>query len=166
MELIKKVDSKPNFNLQEYMEYTNENVLYRFSNMYNLPFEEIEDLFQETKKFLLISDRNIGKLYINDETLIIDEMWHNFILFTIDYEKFCFKFFGRFIHHTPLSKKEKEEFKLKRKNNPEKTYKEYLEQEEEIMSIVYDFYGPETVIKWFKHYPQKYTKDYIKSIMK
>jgi hypothetical protein len=31
----------------------------------------------------------------------IDEIWHNFLLFTKEYRQFCFSFFGRFIDHMP-----------------------------------------------------------------
>ncbi|MGH8557243.1 MAG: glycine-rich domain-containing protein [Methylococcales bacterium] len=35
-------------------------------------------------------------------TKVIDDGWHNFILFTHDYKKFCLDFLGRFIHHEPI----------------------------------------------------------------
>lgn len=32
---------------------------------------------------------------------LVDEFWHQFILYTRDYAEFCEKHFGRFIHHDP-----------------------------------------------------------------
>ena len=32
---------------------------------------------------------------------VVDELWHEFILFTRDYQDFCRAAFGRFLHHTP-----------------------------------------------------------------
>ncbi len=32
---------------------------------------------------------------------VVDAAWHEFILFTKQYETFCNKVFGRFLHHTP-----------------------------------------------------------------
>jgi len=32
---------------------------------------------------------------------VVDVAWHEFILFTREYARFCSKAFGRFIHHTP-----------------------------------------------------------------
>lgn len=32
---------------------------------------------------------------------VVDEAWHNFILFTKEYKKFCNGTFGRFLHHIP-----------------------------------------------------------------
>lgn len=31
----------------------------------------------------------------------VDVAWHEFILFTRQYESFCYQTFGRFLHHTP-----------------------------------------------------------------
>ncbi|MBV8326816.1 hypothetical protein [Chryseobacterium sp.] len=149
---------------QAYLEYTDENVLFRFSNLYDLPEEEITDLFRETKKFIAICTE--PDIYINDDLLIIDEMWHNFILFTPVYASFCTSFFQRFIHHIPLSKKEKEAFLKQEKTDPEKARTAYMGREERLISTVYELCGEETVIKWFSEYPEKYTREYIKSIQK
>jgi len=35
---------------------------------------------------------------------VVDELWHEFILFTRDYAQFCQAAFGRFLHHTPAVK--------------------------------------------------------------
>lgn len=35
---------------------------------------------------------------------VVDDLWHEFILFTRDYQKFCDKAFGQFLHHTPAVK--------------------------------------------------------------
>jgi hypothetical protein len=32
---------------------------------------------------------------------VVDDMWHEFILYTRNYEAFCGRAFGRFLHHTP-----------------------------------------------------------------
>lgn len=32
---------------------------------------------------------------------VVDLAWHEFILFTMSYQKFCGQAFGRFLHHTP-----------------------------------------------------------------
>jgi hypothetical protein len=34
----------------------------------------------------------------------VDEMWHEFILFTREYQAFCARAFGEFLHHTPAVK--------------------------------------------------------------
>jgi len=39
-----------------------------------------------------------------------DEVWHQHILHTADYEYFCQSIFGQFIHHTPLTRSEAEQY--------------------------------------------------------
>lgn len=32
---------------------------------------------------------------------VVDELWHNFILYTRNYQQFCQRAFGHYLHHTP-----------------------------------------------------------------
>ena len=34
---------------------------------------------------------------------VVDDLWHEFILYTRTYERFCQQAFGRFMHHTPAA---------------------------------------------------------------
>src|SRR5215207_9356064 len=88
--------------LSELMQYRNEDVLSRFTDLMDVTDEEAEDIFAETKKFLFIC-RQPG-VFIPDELLIVDEMWHNFILFTKEYQDFCAFYFGGYLHHTPATR--------------------------------------------------------------
>src|SRR5262245_926281 len=42
-----------------------------------------------------------GRKFVSMPSQIADDLWHEFILFTKNYEAFCNKAFGRFLHHTP-----------------------------------------------------------------
>ena len=42
-----------------------------------------------------------GKKYVAMPSQVADELWHEFILYTRDYDAFCKKAFGGFLHHTP-----------------------------------------------------------------
>ena len=42
-----------------------------------------------------------GKKYVAMPSVIADELWHEFILYTRDYKTFCDQAFGAFLHHTP-----------------------------------------------------------------
>lgn len=42
-----------------------------------------------------------GKRMVSMPSQVVDIAWHEFILFTRDYEQFCAKALGRFLHHTP-----------------------------------------------------------------
>lgn len=42
-----------------------------------------------------------GKKFISMPSRVADDLWHEFILYTRDYQQFCGKAFASFLHHTP-----------------------------------------------------------------
>jgi len=42
-----------------------------------------------------------GRQYVAMPSQVVDDLWHEFILYTKNYEHFCKAAFGRFLHHTP-----------------------------------------------------------------
>jgi hypothetical protein len=44
-----------------------------------------------------------GRKFVAMPSQAVDELWHEFILYTRDYEQFCKRAFGRFMHHTPAA---------------------------------------------------------------
>jgi hypothetical protein len=57
-------------------------------------------LFTEVKRYLVLNqvDRTKSwKMY----SLRVDEVWHQFVLFTVEYFAFCDKYFGHYAHHAP-----------------------------------------------------------------
>lgn len=148
--------------LEEILSYQNENILSRFTDMFAVSDSEAEDIFTETKKFLFVC-REQG-MFIPDELLIVDEMWHNFILFTKDYQHFCATYFGHYIHHLPASRQEKVQQRLKSETDPEQAASEFNQRLSVVIATVYDKLGQDTVIKWFRQYPQQFSKDIIKSL--
>jgi len=73
----------------------------RVSNTYpHLDSEQIELVLGSLRTFFLISYR--AKLKpVAMPSQVVDVAWHQFILFTKNYEVFCKKGIGRFLHHTP-----------------------------------------------------------------
>jgi hypothetical protein len=45
--------------------------------------------------------QHAGKRMVAMPSQAVDDAWHEFILFTRQYDKFCRAAFGRFLHHTP-----------------------------------------------------------------
>ena len=64
--------------------------------------KEIVICVDEFKKFMaiMVIGRN-KKMGVAMTSNVIDEIWHQFILFTLEYEKFSDMLNGKFIHHTP-----------------------------------------------------------------
>lgn len=42
-----------------------------------------------------------GRRYVSMPSQVVDDLWHEFILHTRNYDQFCRHAFGRFLHHTP-----------------------------------------------------------------
>lgn len=42
-----------------------------------------------------------GRRFVSMPSQAVDDLWHEFILYTKSYQAFCRKAFGRFLHHTP-----------------------------------------------------------------
>jgi hypothetical protein len=53
-----------------------------------------------------------GRRYVSMPSQVVDELWHELILYTRHYDAFCRRAFGGFLHHTPavaLSRKRAEQ---------------------------------------------------------
>lgn len=144
--------------------YTNINIISRFTDMFDVSWEEAEDLFMETKKFLCISV-NPGVL-VPDDLVILDEMWHNFLCFTKEYTDWGKQNLGRYLHHTPASKADKDAKDLQIEKDYQQARNEYMACIELIMNLTYDTFGEETVDKWFRVYPEKYSLANVKALRK
>lgn len=146
------------------LNYRNDDVISRFTDQFDVPAEEAEDIFTETRKFLYLCQ--LPGIFIPDELIIVDEMWHNFILFTKEYQRFCDIHFGRYFHHLPASKAEKEKHKIDEAANPEAVRDAFSQKLTVVIGQAYDHLGADTVMKWFKEYPVKYSKPIITSLRK
>jgi hypothetical protein len=62
--------------------------------------EEACALFTEVKRYLVLSHVDRTKTW-KMHSLCVDEAWHQFVLFTVEYSGFCTKYFGRYRHHFP-----------------------------------------------------------------
>jgi hypothetical protein len=61
---------------------------------------EAEDLFLEVKRYLVL-DRLYPESKWQMYSRRIDEVWHQFVLFTREYSSFCERYFGAMLHHSP-----------------------------------------------------------------
>ena len=158
--------------LSEALDCDNEAVILEgFMGRYNVSMDEAKDIFTETKKWLwLASEKSVNgdkePLFIDGPLLVIDEMWHNFILHTTHYYRYCLKKFNQVLHHVPTTPKEKQEYKIALKERREETQKAYAEQLNQQCDFIYEKLGEDTLVKWYETYADKYTPDHLKSIEK
>lgn len=149
--------------LEEVLQYRNDAVVYRFIETWELSFEDAQDLFRETLRWLWLSaygtihQTEVRELAISQSLKLLDEMWHTFILFTLDYQDFCERYFGFFLHHKPTSKEEYEAQITTYERDPA----QYLAQQKERFraqyALIYDVLGVETLVKWYSTYLERYT---------
>jgi len=84
-------------------------LIHRMVDKHGWEEKQAEACFEDTKRYLYLCATNPTPVAPPQK---IDEMWHNFILFTFDYEEFCLTRFGRFIHHRPRQRGESLEGKV------------------------------------------------------
>lgn len=66
----------------------------------SLTDEQINLVFQGLRDYFHICN-HASRRPVSMPSKIVDEAWHEFILFTRAYKHFCRKALGRFLHHTP-----------------------------------------------------------------
>jgi hypothetical protein len=54
------------------------------------------------RQFFLVYHKS-GHKQVSMPSQVVDELWHEFILYTKNYQAFCQKAFGRYMHHTPAA---------------------------------------------------------------
>lgn len=55
---------------------------------------------QALRQFFLAHLKS-GRQFVSMPSQVVDDLWHELILYTRNYELFCRRAFGRFLHHTP-----------------------------------------------------------------
>jgi hypothetical protein len=83
--------------------------------------EEYQEAFTEFKKYAALSNIFEGE-QLGMVSEKVDAVWHQFILFTKNYEQFCNDYLGRFLHHFPNLDKDK------RDNGSVKSFRERYTQ--------------------------------------
>eukprot|EP01034_Spumella_vulgaris_P038231 gene38231-47204_t len=65
-----------------------------------LTTKECQLVAQGLRQFFLAHLKS-GRKYVSMPSQVADDLWHEFILYTMNYQQFCQHAFGRFLHHTP-----------------------------------------------------------------
>lgn len=66
-----------------------------------LDAQQRAEVFAALRDYFLICNA-AGRRLVAMPSQAVDDAWHEFILFTRDYQRFCARAFGRFLHHTPV----------------------------------------------------------------
>ncbi|MFD2454502.1 glycine-rich domain-containing protein [Ideonella paludis] len=73
-------------------------VVARIARKCDLSADDADQLFAEVKIFLLRS--STSKLPLRPSRRV-DAGWHEFLMFTREYQAFCMEVLGKFVHHCP-----------------------------------------------------------------
>lgn len=140
--------------LKHLLEYKNPAVLKLYNQNYPNNKLSAEDAFRETLKYLWLASKHTldkknhtNQIYIPQRCAMlrsmreIDEMWHEFILFTKDYTDFCQRYFGEYMHHLPNIF-----------DNMPISQEEQDTEISQLLPYIYDHLGEDTMRIWFADY--------------
>jgi len=65
-----------------------------------LSLKDCQLVAQGLRQFFLAHLKSGGK-FVSMPSQVVDDMWHEFILYTRAYEQFCRRAYGHMLHHTP-----------------------------------------------------------------
>jgi hypothetical protein len=148
--------------------YKNKAVVYCFMDKYAVSYRASESLFHETKKLIWLMARalhlGVPTPYITDELLVLDEMWHNFVLFTKDYREYCDRCHGTYIDHLPGTRIERDQEIRVQRADPEAYHAKWVAELREQLSFIYDELGEKTVLKWYTTLPKRYSREQLEQL--
>ncbi len=152
--------------LDEVLAWQHPDVVASFVKTFALPQEVAQDIFEQTKAMLWLTNemtfdgtRDQGHYFEIDQSLVvIDEMWHQFILYTHAYQQFGQTLFGRMRHHLPTSEQGRVEYATRMAGlSDEQKTKAIMDAKRWQYTYVYQKLGKETFVKWYVTYHQQYT---------
>lgn len=61
---------------------------------------QLDRVFDGLREYFHLCNR-ANRHWVAMPSQVVDDAWHEFILFTRSYQRFCGRAFGRYLHHTP-----------------------------------------------------------------
>lgn len=146
------------------LQYRNKDVIDSFCASLDIAEAEAELIFVELLKFFWISEtsKEHSVRTIDTPILILDEMWHTFVLFTREYAGFCDRYFGRFIHHVPTTETQKLLERERSKDHGRRA--QVMDEKRERYNLIYDLLGKETFQLWYFKFPDLYSSEKIRNL--
>jgi hypothetical protein len=119
-----------------------------------------EQLFEDGLIWLwYCNNHSEGCRTIDDPILILDEVWHTFILYTPFYVKFCQTYFGDYLHHMPTL--------IDHDNSqPKHDHEHYLKRKKVQLETIFELLARDVFIRWYHEYPAIFDRDKIRQLRK
>ncbi|GGI76594.1 hypothetical protein GCM10007978_12800 [Shewanella hanedai] len=149
--------------IEDVLAYQNKDVTDRFIKLYGVEEDVAVEIFEDVKRWLWMASEarvqgNEQPIVIDRALVVLDQMWHNFMLFTRDYGQFCKDFFGGYIHHSPMTaegvtsvENELDGYSLSERKAA------LMDKKRWQYEFIYDQLGEQVFMRWYKQYPQRYT---------
>jgi hypothetical protein len=146
--------------LEDVLAYSHPYVIERFVEQHSVTTEEATEIFREMLKmlWLMASSEKQLTVMVFKEMFVLDEMWHTFMLFTLDYTRFCDQFLGGYLHHFPTTSADKEKEKAAASKDPEGHRRESRTKIESQCRYTACKLGPGTLSKWIKDFPIRFAQ--------
>jgi hypothetical protein len=147
--------------LNQVLEYSNQHIVDGLMLALDIDLETAKQLFEDGLTWLWYCNNNASEGYreIDDPILILDEVWHIFMLYTPYYTKFCITYFGDYLHHMPTLLDSKES---KHDNSQEI----YLSRKKKQLETIYELAGREVFTRWYHQYPATFSREAILALRK
>jgi hypothetical protein len=154
--------------LERALEFRFDDVAYKFTDYYEVPFEIASEFFCETRKWLWLCARSMQERRRNEKVpdltitaplFWLDEMWHIFLQFTRQYQEFCTECCGMFVHHVPTSQADKIAHREARGRAPQ----EFLDQRANELRAqclyIQEHLGKDTLRRWYVDFAKEYSAE-------
>ena len=148
--------------LEAALRYRNRHLIDRFVEHYKVSPAEAMEVFGDAKRWLWLNSLpDAPRLYISAPILIIDEMWHTFVLFTAAYTAYCESTFGRYMHHRPTTESEKRRSEREAARDPAGFARRRRRQLEKQYRFIAEHLGPATLRRWYVEYLLRYDRAFF-----
>jgi hypothetical protein len=151
--------------LEAVLAYENPSVISRFQDKFKLSTRETKALFRETLRWLwlCVRSRQTGGplLEIRTSMLFLDEMWHEFLMFTRDYQQFCLEYLGEYVHHLPTTRAAKRAMQQAWRKNPEEARRAREKSLVEQFTFIRQELGGDVLDRWVRKYKVRYPPEFM-----
>jgi hypothetical protein len=162
--------------LREVLTYRHQQVLEKFVERYDVTPREARALFVEMLRWLWLAaacrrDAQAGRhglprLAIDAPLLMLDEMWHTFLLFTVDYAAFCRRYLGAFVHHVPTSAAHRRARRTRAQRDPAAALREERRRLTRQYGYVYERLGTRALRRWYEELPRRFPASRLVGIVR
>ena len=170
-----KSEIKPLPPLADIIAWEFDDIAHHFIESWDMPLADAQELFLEAKKWVWLMaaryhDRKAGlpipTVHFTASTYMLDQMWHQFMLYTPNYHRFTYGLFGFFIGHAPAAEEAKREIKEANAADPEGSRRKLMEELDGLCAFVREKLGAETEEKWYTTWATKYSQERVNAMRK